>query len=289
MSCRPFCRNPWLPAKMMSIEDIFALPQACARKIIGPGMVLVSSVLLAACGASSIDQQPTALNASEGSAVPGGPANTAASSTGPALQKAALPAATAVAGNQDAPAAAGGVYKIGAQDILDVSVFKVPELTKSVQVSETGSINLPLVGEVAVSGKSAQDVERDLTSKLGSRYLQNPQVTVLVKEFNSQKATVEGAVKKPGVYPLRGRNSLLQLIATAEGVDEKSDATVVILRQSNGKKSAARFDLDAIRSGQSEDPVVQPGDVIVAGTSAVKEMFGNFLKVLPVTSVFALL
>ena len=184
---------------------------------------------------------------------------------------------------------AAGVYKIGAQDILDISVFKVPDLTKSVQVSETGSINLPLVGEVAVAGKSAQDVERDLTSKLGSRYLQNPQVTVLVKEFNSQKATVEGAVKKPGVYPLRGRNSLLQMIATAEGVDEKSDATVVILRQANGKKSAARFDLDAIRSGQSEDPIVQPGDVIVAGTSAAKEMFGNFLKVLPVTSVFALL
>ena len=114
-------------------------------------------------------------------------------------------------------------------------------------------------------------------------------MTVFVKEYNSQRVTVEGAVKKPGVYPLRGHSSLLQFIATAEGLDQNADSTVLILRQANGKRMAARFDIDEIRAGSSEDPVVQAGDTIVAGTSAAKETMNNFLKLLPVTSVFALL
>ena len=93
-----------------------------------------------------------------------------------------------------APTTAG--YKIGAMDVLDISVFQVPELTKSVQVADTGTINLPLIGEVAVAGKTAQQVERDLTAKLGAKYLQNPQVTVYVKEYNSQQVTIQGADKK---------------------------------------------------------------------------------------------
>ena len=152
-----------------------------------------------------------------------------------------------------------------------------------------GTINLPLVGEVPAAGKTAQDVERDLTKKLGSKYLQNPQVTVFVKEYNSQRVTMEGAVKKPGVYPIRGKNSLLQFIATAEGLDPNSDSTVVIFRQTNGKRTAARFDVSEIRSGNAEDPIIQSGDVIVAGSSAIKETFNNFLKLVPVAGVFAIL
>ena len=90
-------------------------------------------------------------------------------------------------------------YKIGAMDVLDISVFQVPELTKSVQVADTGTINLPLVGEIAVVGKTPQQVERDLIARLGAKYLQNPQVTVYVKEYNSQQVTISGEIKKPGV------------------------------------------------------------------------------------------
>ena len=116
-------------------------------------------------------------------------------------------------------------------DVLDISVFQVPELTKSVQVADTGTINLPLIGEVAVAGKTAQQVERDLTTKLGAKYLQNPQVTVFVKEYNSHQVTIQGEIKKPGVFPLKGTTSLLQLIALAGGFDANSDSTVLILRQ----------------------------------------------------------
>ena len=177
-------------------------------------------------------------------------------------------------------------YKIGPLDVLDISVFKVPELSKSVQVSETGKVNLPLVGAIPAAGKTAQELEHELEAKLGAKYLQSPQVTVYVKEFNSQRATIEGAVNTPGVYPIKGRTSLLQFVAMAHGLDQSSDSTAVVFREVNGQRSAARFDIDAIRAGRANDPAVQPGDMIVVGTSAIKAAFNNILKVLPVASVF---
>jgi polysaccharide export outer membrane protein len=186
-------------------------------------------------------------------------------------------------------ASRGTVYRIGAQDVLDVSVFKVPELSKNVQVADIGTINLPLVGEVPVVGKTAQEVERDLTSRLGAKYLQNPQVSVYVKEHNSQSMTVDGAVKKPGLYPIKGKTSLLQSLALAGGLEPNSDSTVVVFRYTDGNRTAARFEVDDIRSGQAEDPVLQGGDVVVVGTSAIKETFNNVLRVLPAVGAFALL
>jgi polysaccharide export outer membrane protein len=119
--------------------------------------------------------------------------------------------------------------------------------------------------------------------------LQSPQVTVLVKEYNSQRVTVEGAVKRPGVYPIRGRITLLQVIATAEGLDSASDTTVVVFRSTEGKRLAARFDVGQIRSGHANDPAILSGDVVVAPTSATKAAFDTILKSLPIATVFALL
>ncbi len=180
-------------------------------------------------------------------------------------------------------------YKIGPLDVLDVSVFKVSDLSKTVQVADSGTINLPLVGEIQATGKTAQDLERDLTKQLGAKYLQSPQVTVFVKEYNSQRVTLEGAVKKPGVYPIKGRNSLLQFLATAEGLDANSDSNVLVFRTTNGKRTAAKFDVGEIRSGNVQDPVIQSGDVIVAGSSAVKETVNGLLKLIPAVGMFAAL
>lgn len=180
-------------------------------------------------------------------------------------------------------------YKIGPQDVIELSVFKVPELSKVVQVSEAGTVNLPLVGEIIVAGRTARDVENDLTRDLGKKYLQNPQVTILVKEYNSQRVTVEGAVKSPGVFPMQGRLSLLQAVAMAQGLDTVSDNTLLVFREVDGKRRAARFDISEIRSGDAEDPYLMAGDVVVAGTSAFKEGFNGLLKALPITGLFALL
>lgn len=180
-------------------------------------------------------------------------------------------------------------YKIGPLDVIEFSVFKVPELTRTAQVGETGTINLPLVGECRAAGRTTQEIEGDLTKKLGAKYLQSPQVSIVVKEYNSQRVTIEGAVKRPGVYPIRTKTSLLQVIATAEGLDSASDTTVVVFRQVEGKRLAAKFDVGEIRSGATRDPPIQSGDVIVAPTSAMRGAFDAILKTLPIASVFALL
>ena len=200
-------------------------------------------------------------------------------------------AAASKAANGFVAASAPGntAYKIGPQDVLDVSVFQVPELSRSVQVSDAGTVGLPLVGEFPAAGRTAQEIERDLAKTLKAKYLQNPQVTVYVKEFNSQRVTIEGAVKKTGVYPLRGKTSLLQALSMAEGLDAAADTSVMVFRQGEKGRMGARFDLAEIRSGSAEDPLMQAGDVVVVGASFWKEQFNNFTKLLPLVGVFALL
>jgi polysaccharide biosynthesis/export protein len=180
-------------------------------------------------------------------------------------------------------------YQIGPMDVLDISVFNVPELTKTVEVAGNGTINLPLLGEVPAAGKTTQQLERELTAKLGAQYLQNPQVTVMVKENNSQHVTVQGAIEKPGVYPLKGKTTLLELVAMAGGFKDTSDSSVLVLRTSQGKRSAAKFDVADIQKGQEEDPIVQSDDVIVAGTSAIKQGFNAVLRALPLAGLFTML
>jgi polysaccharide biosynthesis/export protein len=188
-----------------------------------------------------------------------------------------------------APASMPGntAYKIGPLDVLDISVFKVPELSKSVQVADAGTINLPLVGELPAAGKTAREVERDLSGKLGAKFLRNPQVTVFVKEHNSQRVTIEGAVKKPGIYPIKGKTSLLQVLAMAESPDKETASSVILVfRTTGGKRSAARFDIDDIRGGKAEDPLMQEGDVVIVDTSTSKLVLNTFFKVLPTATAF---
>lgn len=223
------------------------------------------------------------------------------STTGPLIKAPSAKEAAASTTGSVIPAAAGGAavpvpnpahetsYRIGPQDVLDISVFKVPELTKTVQVADSGTINLPLVGEVQARGRTSQDLERDLTKQLGAKYLQNPQVTVFVKEYNSQRVTIEGAVKKPGVYPIRGRASLLEIVARAEGLTEVAEDDVAVFREINGKRSAAKFNIAEIRAGNADDPLIVQGDTVVVGTSTLAVGYRNLLKALPIGSFIALL
>jgi polysaccharide biosynthesis/export protein len=181
----------------------------------------------------------------------------------------------------DAP----GSYKIGHADVLEISVFKVPELARTVEVDESGTINFPLLGDVSVAGKSVRDVERELAKKLEGKYLRAPQVTVTVKESNSQPVTVVGAVKKSGAHALKGPTTLLQIIAMSGGVEtDTSDSTVVVFRNVDGQRHTTKFDLDSIRSGQERDPLILPGDVVIAGTSALKSTWSEIIKSLPAAS-----
>ena len=181
-----------------------------------------------------------------------------------------------------------GAYRIGALDVLEMAVFKAPDLSRTMQVADSGTANFPLIGEIQVVGRTVQEVERDLAKQLGVKYLQNPQVTLAVKEFNSQRVTVEGAVRKPGVFPLRGPATLLQFIATAEGFDATASSDLTLHRlQPDGKRTTLHFDMTDIRNGTSPDPALHSGDVIVVSASFAKQTFENFVKVLPVAGAVA--
>jgi polysaccharide biosynthesis/export protein len=172
-----------------------------------------------------------------------------------------------------------GAYKIGYADVLDISIFKVPELARTVEVAESGTITFPPVGEVSVAGKTVRDIEHDLAKRLEASYLRSPQVTVSVKEFNSQPVTVEGAVMKPGLHALKGKTTLLQLIAMSGGIDRDiSDSTVALFRNADGQRYAAKFDIDAIRTGQAQDPLIFPGDMVVANSSPLKAAWSEVIK-----------
>ncbi len=245
-------------------------------------VVLTAAGLLAGCASSLGPDLSPAVENSLGAEKP---AAAVAVATDMAVRRQAL--AKAAAALTAAATPGSNVYKIGPQDVLDISVFQVPDLQRTVQVADSGTVNLPLLGDVQAVGMTAQQVERNLAKRLGAKYLQSPQVSVSVKEFNSQRITVDGAVQRPGVYPIRGRSSLLQMVSMAGGLTESSDeANIVVFRDNGGKRTAAGFDFAAIRAGSAEDPALQQGDVVVVNSSQFKEAFQNVLKALPLTRLF---
>jgi polysaccharide biosynthesis/export protein len=178
-------------------------------------------------------------------------------------------------------------YRVGPQDLLEISVFQVADLNRTVRVNTVGQVTLPLIGAVKAGGKTVQELEAEIATRLTAGYLQNPQVSVFVKEFASQRVTLEGAVKKPGIYPLTGRTSLLQAIALAEGLDPLANLQgIIVFRVIQGKKMAAAFDLKAIRAGNAEDPQIYGDDIIVVDQSGSKSAMRRFLEVLPVFNTF---
>ena len=162
-------------------------------------------------------------------------------------------------------------YRIGALDMLQITVFQLDDLDREVRVNTSGMVSLPLIGAVQAGGKTVSELEALIAAKLTETYLQNPQVSVFVKEFTSQRVTVEGAVRKPGIFPITGRTTLLQAVAMSEGLDPLADpSSVVVFRTIQGKRMAALFDLKAIRAGDSEDPLIYGEDIIVVDQSGGK-------------------
>ena len=179
-------------------------------------------------------------------------------------------------------------YRIGAQDLLEISVFGVQELNKEVRVNSNGQVSLPLIGGVMAGGKTIPELETDLARKYADGFLQNPQVSVFVKEFTSQRVTLEGALKSPGIYPITGRTTLLQGIALAGGVDDKiADlGGIVLMRQVDGKRAVAVYDLRQVRKGLAEDPQLYGDDIIVVEQAGSKTLYRNIIESMPILGIF---
>lgn len=179
-------------------------------------------------------------------------------------------------------------YRLGSQDLIQVSVFGVEELNATARVNSNGQVSLPLIGGVMAGGLTIPELEAELSRRYADGYLQKPQVTVFVEEFASQRVTVEGSVEKPGIYPISGKTSLLQAVAVAGGLSELADLQGIILfRQVDGKRMGAVYDMRALRNGQIDDPQVYGDDMIVVEQSGSKTAFRRFIQTIPSLGVFA--
>jgi polysaccharide export outer membrane protein len=183
---------------------------------------------------------------------------------------------------------ASGAYRIGPADKLDVTVFQVKDLTGTVVVDGAGDISLPLVGDIKAAGRTPTEIAGEIAAKLKDGYVQDPQVTVSVKEALSQKVTVEGAVNKPGVYPLTGPTTLSTAVALAEGADSKraDEHKIRLIRVVDGKRLQASYDLVGIRKGKVADPEVYGNDIVVVDDSASRGVFNNLVQMGPLFYLF---
>ena len=178
-------------------------------------------------------------------------------------------------------------YRVGAQDLLQISVFGVQELSHQARVNSNGMINVPLIGSVMAGGKTVPELEQELAEQYADGYLQNPQVTIFIEEYTSQRVTMEGAFEKPGIYPLTGRTSLLQAVAMAGGTDEFADLdAVVVFRTIEGQRMAAAYDLQMVRRGELADPQIYGDDIVVIERSGSKSAFREFLRSVPALGLF---
>lgn len=154
-------------------------------------------------------------------------------------------------------------YRIGADDVIEVLVWKEPGLSTTVPVRPDGRITVPLAGEVDAEGRTPVELAREIGLKLASTVL-SPTVTVAVKEIRSAQVYVFGEVARPGAYPLRGGLTLVQALAVAGGLTEfaDQDGIVILRRESDGKAMRLRGNLRGTLRGGS--PLyLQPGDTVV--------------------------
>lgn len=173
-------------------------------------------------------------------------------------------------------------YRISPHDSLQITVFQVQDLNKTVTVNADGTISLPLVGKVPMAGKTTGEAEDIIGDRLRKKYLQSPQVSVSVAKFG-QRVTVSGAVKSPKVLTVDGQLTLTQAIANAGGLSDLADSSRVhIARKAGGQSVQDKVvNLNAVQSGKAADPMLQGGDLVVAEESNMRVAFKQVKDVLP--------
>jgi polysaccharide biosynthesis/export protein len=187
----------------------------------------------------------------------------------------------------------GNDYRVGPNDLLDVEVLDVENMKRTVRVNAAGVISLPLIGAVVVAGLTAQQAEAYIAERYAEKYLQNPQISVFIKEYTTERITLDGAVVRPGIYPLTGQITLLRALALAGGFGPIADSSEVRLFRvsEKGERQVAVFDVELIRTGKSDDPDIKGGDLIVVQRDANRKIlkdsiFRDLLDSLNPFSVF---
>jgi polysaccharide export outer membrane protein len=179
---------------------------------------------------------------------------------------------TNAAGAADAAAAAAPAivtdardYRIGPEDVLDIAVWKNPDLSRDrVPVRPDGKVSLPLVNDIQASGLTANELRAQLAQRLAP-FIQNPEVSVIVREVNSFKVSVNGNVNMPGQYGVKSEATVLDMIARAQGFNTFADkGSIWVVRRNGTRQEQLKFNYDdAIRARGNANFFVKPGDVII--------------------------
>ncbi|MEM7665223.1 MAG: polysaccharide biosynthesis/export family protein [Pseudomonadota bacterium] len=180
-------------------------------------------------------------------------------------------------------------YLLRPQDQISINVFREPDFSlETVRIGVEGNVSMPLLGSVPAAGMTAQQLEQNLTQRLGAAGLKTPMVSVNIAEYASHLVTVEGAVETPGVYPFEPGARLSSAIALAEGTTRtsKRDQVAVFRTRSDGIY-IAKFDYNQVTQGTMLDPVLEPGDRVVVGTDGLSVFWQDALQAIPALGVFA--
>lgn len=191
-----------------------------------------------------------------------------------APQNTASPAATPA--HASAPSAALEAPVIGIGDLLDVSIFGIPDYVQEVRVDESGQVTLPFIGEVKLAGMSINDGEILVAKRLADRgVFKDPQVNIVQKEYMAQNATILGEVQKPGLYPVTGKRTLFDMISAAGGASTKAgDAAIITHRGHPDTPETVHLSYDANGLQNSNVPV-SAGDTIVMSKAGIVYVVGD--------------
>lgn len=164
-----------------------------------------------------------------------------------------------------APATTDPAYQIGPEDVLDISIWKEPDVSRVVPVRPDGRISLPLINDVQAAGLSPQELAKTVSEKL-RKYLNDPQVTVIVTAINSQRVFVVGEVLRAGAFPLIPGMTVLQALSSAGGFTTFADVRRIhVVRQRDSKMIQLPFNYRDVLKGDNPDQNIklEPGDTVV--------------------------
>ncbi len=162
-------------------------------------------------------------------------------------------------------ALAGGKYLLQPGDILEISVWKEPDLQSEVLVHPDGRISFPLVGSIMAKGRTVQDVNKAISGRL-EKYIPDPVVTVNLKQMSGNRIYVVGKVLKPGEFLTNRNIDVMQAIGMAGGLNPFAEGDeILILRRVNGEQKSIPFDYDSVVEGKdlTQNIFLEPGDVVV--------------------------
>lgn len=194
----------------------------------------------------------------------GAPAFAQAQKPAPTAQSVPAAAVAAAAPRATDPVVPPG-YVIGTDDVLSIVYWKDKDMSADAQVRPDGRIALPLINEVLAAGLTPEQLREKITEE-SKKYMEDANITVVVRQINSRKAYITGEVNRPGPYPLTSPTTVLQLISLAGGLRDYADSKkIVIMRTVNGKPTSLKFNYKDVVSGKNltQNIELKPGDTVV--------------------------